>query len=290
MTGSTLLRLGFFFTILAMVAVWEVLRPRRPLTVNKAGRWCNNFGIILLDSVLVGLLFPVAATGVAAAATGGNWGLIPYLRLSGIAAVAVSVIVLDLVIYLQHLMFHAVPLLWRLHMVHHADLDIDVSTGLRFHPVEILLSMLIKMATVAALGPPVIAVLLFEITLNGTAMFNHGNILLPRSVDRFLRLLVVTPDMHRVHHSVLIRETNSNFGFNFPWWDRLFGTYRAQPAAGHPGMTIGLSHYRRPERLTLPRLLLLPVTGDPGRYSLDSIGGDPSLLARGGQQDDADRG
>ncbi len=275
MDDTTLLRVGFFVGILAVVAAWEVVLPRRPLTVNKAGRWFNNFGIIVIDSLLVRLLFPVAALGVAAAASRQGWGLVAFLHLPSAAALLLSVLVLDLVIYLQHLMFHAVPLLWRLHMVHHADLDIDVSTGLRFHPVEILVSMLIKMATVAALGPPVAAVLLFEILLNGTAMFNHGNIRLPRPVDRVLRLLVVTPDMHRVHHSVIIRETNSNFGFNFPWWDRLFGTYRDQPAAGHLGMTIGLSHYRRSERLTLVRLLLLPFTGRPGRYSLDSIGLDP---------------
>ncbi|HFQ89744.1 MAG TPA: sterol desaturase family protein, partial [Desulfobulbus sp.] len=226
MDDTTLLRVGFFVGILAVVAAWEVVLPRRPLTVNKAGRWFNNFGIIVIDSLLVRLLFPVAALGVAAAASRQGWGLVAFLHLPAAAALLLSVLVLDLVIYLQHLMFHAVPLLWRLHMVHHADLDIDVSTGLRFHPVEILVSMLIKMATVAALGPPVAAVLLFEILLNGTAMFNHGNIRLPRSVDRVLRLLVVTPDMHRVHHSVIIRETNSNFGFNFPWWDRLFGTYR----------------------------------------------------------------
>ncbi len=272
---ESLLRIGFFVGILAVVAAWEVVLPRRPLTVNKAGRWFNNFGIIVIDSLLVRLLFPVAALGVAAAASRQGWGLVAFLHLPPAAALLLSVLVLDLVIYLQHLMFHAVPLLWRLHMVHHADLDIDVSTGLRFHPVEILVSMLIKMATVAALGPPVAAVLLFEILLNGTAMFNHGNIRLPLPVDRVLRLLVVTPDMHRVHHSVIIRETNSNFGFNFPWWDRLFGTYRDQPVAGHLGMTIGLSQYRRPGALTLPRLLLLPFTGRTGRYSLDSIGQDP---------------
>ncbi len=272
---ESLLRIGFFVGILAVVAAWEVVLPRRPLTVNKAGRWFNNFGIIVIDSLLVRLLFPVAALGVAAAASRQGWGLVAFLHLPPAAALLLSVLVLDLVIYLQHLMFHAVPLLWRLHMVHHADLDIDISTGLRFHPVEILVSMLIKMATVAALGPPVAAVLLFEILLNGTAMFNHGNIRLPLPVDRVLRLLVVTPDMHRVHHSVIIRETNSNFGFNFPWWDRLFGTYRDQPVAGHLGMTIGLSQYRRPGALTLPRLLLLPFTGRPGRYSLDSIGQDP---------------
>ncbi len=278
MDGATLLRLGFFFGILAVIAGWERVMPRRPLTVNRTERWFNNFGIVVLDSLMVRILFPAAAVGVAMAAARQGWGLVPLLRMPPVAAILLSVFLLDMVIYLQHLMFHAVPLLWRLHMVHHADLDIDVSTGLRFHPVEILISMLIKMAVVAALGAPVMGVLLFEISLNGTAMFNHGNIRLPERVDRFLRLFVVTPDMHRVHHSVIIRETNSNFGFNFPWWDRLFGTYRPQPVAGHLGMTIGLSQYRDSRRLTLWRLLLLPVTGSPGKYSLDSIGQDPEQL------------
>ena len=266
-----------------MVALWESAAPKRELTVSKVGRWLNNTGIIFFDSLLVKLLFPVAAMGVAAAARENGWGLLQYLQLPQWLSLVISILFLDLVIYLQHLMFHAVPLLWRLHMVHHADLDIDVTTGLRFHPIEILLSMLIKMAVVAALGPPVSAVLIFEIALNGTAMFNHGNIRLPGKVDRFLRLLLVTPDMHRVHHSVLIRETNSNFGFNFPWWDRMFGTYRAQPVAGHTGMTIGLSQYRDAAQVTFPRLLALPFNGKPGYYSLNSIGNDPAKIQRRNQ-------
>ncbi len=278
MNDEGVVRLAFFFAILGVVAAWELAAPRRRLTVSKPKRWANNLGIILLDSLLVKLLFPVAAVGVAAAAKQAGWGVFNVLRLPAAVSVALSVLVLDLTIYLQHLMFHATPLLWRLHMVHHADLDIDVTTGLRFHPVEIIISMGIKMAAVAALGAPMAAVLVFEITLNGTAMFNHGNIRLPATVDRLLRLLVVTPDMHRVHHSVTIRETNSNFGFNFPWWDRIFGTYRAQPVAGHEAMVIGLSQFRKPAALTLPRLLLLPVTGDPGRYSLAHIGRDPAVL------------
>ncbi len=274
-TGTV--RLVSFFGILGLIAVWELIAPRRRLTVAKTGRWCNNLGIIALDTLLARLLFPVAAMGVAAAAREHGWGLFNYLQLSEGLSIALSVLLLDLIIYLQHLLFHATPLLWRLHMVHHADLDIDTTTGLRFHPIEIILSMAIKMATVAALGPPVVAVLLFEIILNGAAMFNHGNIRLPENIDRLLRLLLVTPDMHRVHHSVTIREANSNFGFNFPWWDRLFGTYRAQPVAGHQAMTIGLAQFRKPEELTLPRLLLLPFTGNPGRYSLRYIGRDPAV-------------
>jgi len=192
-----------------------------------------------------------------------------------VPAVIIGILFLDMVIYLQHLMFHAVPLLWRLHMVHHADLDIDVTTGLRFHPIEIFISMGIKVAAVAVIGPPVIAVLAFEVLLNGTAMFNHGNVHMPGGLDRVLRLFVVTPDMHRVHHSVTIRETNSNFGFNFPWWDRIFGTYRAQPVAGHKGMTIGLAQFRDPKRLTLLHLLVLPFTGYPGSYAINKSGMEP---------------
>lgn len=277
---ETQLRLLFFVTILVLVAIWELAAPKRRLTVAKAGRWFNNLGIIFLDSLLVRLLFPLAAMGVAVAAQETGWGLFNLVDLPVWLAVLLAVLVLDLVIYLQHVMFHAVPTLWRLHMVHHADLDFDVTTGLRFHPIEIILSMLIKMATVAALGPPLLSVFIFEIALNGTAMFNHGNIRLPAALDRILRLLVVTPDMHRVHHSILIRETNSNFGFNFPWWDRLFGTYRNQPVAGHREMVIGLSQFRNREEVTLFRLLLLPFIGQEGRYSLKYIGNNPEIITK----------
>ena len=278
--NSETYRVIIFFTILALVAVWEIAAPRRRLTVSKAGRWFNNLSIIFLDTLLARLLMPVMAVGVAEAAQRQGWGLFPYLQLGFWPSLILGVLLLDMVVYLQHLMFHSVPLLWRLHMVHHADLDIDVTTGLRFHPIEILISAAIKMAAVAALGVPVFAVVVFEVTLNGTAMFNHGNIRMPGRLDAILRLLVVTPDMHRVHHSVTIRETNSNFGFNFPWWDRLFGTYRAQPVMGHDGMTIGLSQFRDAAKLTLPHLLILPFTGNAGSYAIDSIGRDPQTLKK----------
>jgi len=269
------IRLVFFLAIFFGVAVWELAAPRRRLTVAKTERWFNNLGIIALDTLLVRLLAATATIGVALAAEEQGWGVLNRIPLPYPLAVVLGVLWLDLVIYLQHLMFHAVPLLWRLHMVHHADLDIDVTTGLRFHPVEILLSLGLKMAAIAAFGPPAMAVLAFEVILNGTAMFNHGNVRLPFRVDALLRLLVVTPDMHRVHHSVNIRETNSNFGFNFPWWDRFFGTYRPQPAAGHQGMTIGLTQYREARRVRLHQLLILPLVGNPGAYSLDHIGREP---------------
>jgi sterol desaturase/sphingolipid hydroxylase (fatty acid hydroxylase superfamily) len=275
MKNEAVIRLGFFFGVLIVMAIWELLWPRRVLTMSKLTRWLSNLGIVLLDNALIRYMFPVLAIGLAATGQENNWGLLNNMQLPYWTSVALGVFALDLIIYLQHLMFHAVPLLWRLHMMHHADLDIDVTTGLRFHPLEIIISMLIKLSAIAFIGPSVLAVLIFEVTLNATAMFNHSNVKMPFTVDRLLRLLVVTPDMHRVHHSVTIRETNSNFGFNFPWWDRLFGTYRAQPAAGHEGMTIGLAQFRDPKKNNLLRMLVLPFVGDTGSYSIDRWGKEP---------------
>jgi len=218
------------------------------------------------------LIFGAAAVGMALYAAQKGWGILNNVHVTYWTAVIMSVLALDFVIYLQHVMFHAVPALWSLHMMHHADMDIDVTTGTRFHPIEMILSMLIKIAAVAVLGPPAIAVLIFEVLLNGTSMFNHGNLLIPSALDRVLRLFVVTPDMHRVHHSVFPTETNSNFGFNMPWWDRLMGTYRAQPSLGHEGMTIGLNQFRDPTLLTLPRLLILPFVGKLGNYPINRRG------------------
>jgi sterol desaturase/sphingolipid hydroxylase (fatty acid hydroxylase superfamily) len=264
MDDEAKIRLGFFFGIFALIALLEWLAPRRALTTSKAGRWFTNLGIIVLNPISVRLVFPVLPVGMALLAEERHWGLCNSVDLPHWSEVVVSVIVLDLLIYLQHVLHHAIPILWRLHMVHHADLDFDVTTGMRFHPIEIVLSMAIKLMTVAALGPPALAVLIFEVALNATSMFNHSNINVPERIDRILRLFIVTPDMHRVHHSVIIRETNSNYGFNLPWWDRLLGTYRAQPDQGHEEMTIGLSHFRNPKQLTLPQLLILPFVGDPG--------------------------
>jgi sterol desaturase/sphingolipid hydroxylase (fatty acid hydroxylase superfamily) len=275
MHSEAVIRSGFFFGIFLAMALWELLAPRRRLTLGKLGRWGNNLGIVLLDTLMIRVLMPMAAIKTAVAAQQSGWGLLHFFPVSKGLAMVVGVLFLDMVIYLQHLMFHAVPLLWRLHMVHHADLDIDLTTGLRFHPIEILISMGIKMAAVAVIGPPVAAVLVFEVILNGTAMFNHGNVYMPKGLDRVLRLLVVTPDMHRVHHSVTIRETNSNFGFNFPWWDRIFGTYRAQPVAGHEGMRIGIAQFRDRKLVTFPRLLVLPFIGYPGSYAINKSGMEP---------------
>lgn len=264
------IRLGFFFGIFAIMAVWELVSPRRPLRISKAVRWGNNLGLVFLNSLLLRLLFPAAAVGVAAFAQIQGWGLFNYYQINVALAAIISVIILDAVIYLQHVMVHAVPMLWRLHRVHHADLDYDVTTGARFHPLEIILSMLIKFATILLLGPPVVAVVIFEVLLNATAMFNHGNVKLPTSVDRILRWFVVTPDMHRVHHSVEDDEANSNFGFNLPWWDRLFGTYRNQPRAGHQGMTIGIHKYRDPKQVAwLPGILMFPFRGKVSGYAIN---------------------
>ncbi len=268
-----IVRLIFFVGVFSVVAVGELILPRRALITSKASRWITNIAITIINSALLRLIFGAAAILIAVHASQNGWGLFNNIHLPYWLTVAVSVIALDFVIYLQHVIFHAVPAFWRLHMMHHADLDFDVTTGSRFHPIEILLSMLIKIAAVVVLGAPALAVLIFEILLNATSMFNHGNIRLPLQLDRLLRLFVVTPDMHRVHHSVFPAETNSNFGFNMPWWDRLMGTYRAQPSLGHEGMTIGLNQFRDPSVLTLPRLLILPFIGALGNYPINRRGG-----------------
>jgi sterol desaturase/sphingolipid hydroxylase (fatty acid hydroxylase superfamily) len=263
LTGELLIRLAAFFAVFAAMALWELLAPRRPLGVGRVARWPSNLGVLVVDAVAVRLLIPTAAVGVALLAAGHGFGLFHVLELPLWFAALTGFVVLDLVIYGQHVVFHHVPWLWRLHRMHHADLDIDVSTGGRFHPIEILLSMLIKMATVGLLGIPVAAVVAFEVALNATSMFNHSNVSMPAWLDRIARLMLVTPDMHRVHHSVLRQETDSNFGFNLPWWDRLFGTYRAEPRAGHDGMTIGLPVFRDPGELRLDRLLTQPFRAPP---------------------------
>lgn len=264
------IRLGFFLGTFAAVAAWEVLAPRRALIVSKAYRWASNLGLVVFNTVLLRLLFPLAAVGVAAFSAENGWGLINHFQVPFWIAVPLAVIAMDFVIWLQHVMVHAVPALWRLHRVHHADLDYDVTTGARFHPIEIILSMLIKFATIVVLGPPVVAVVIFEVMLNATSMFNHGNIRLPAGIDRVLRWFVVTPDMHRVHHSIEDDETNSNFGFNLPWWDRMFGTYREQPRAGHVGMTIGIRDYTDPREVDrLDGMLWLPFKGEIKDYAIN---------------------
>lgn len=263
------IRLAAFLSVLVAMALWEVAAPRRRREIPRVIRWTNNLALLVLDTAILRLTFPIIAVGLAVMAEDRGWGLFNNIDVPFWLAIVVSMLLLDLAIYLQHVMFYAIPGLWRLHRMHHADLDFDATTGLRFHPVEILISMGIKLAVVAALGPPAVAVLLFEVILNATALFNHANIDLPRPVDRVLRLIVVTPDMHRVHHSVDPRETNSNYGFNLPWWDRLLGTYIAQPAKGHEGMEIGIEQFRTPRDLWLDRMLIQPVRGPASGHALD---------------------
>ncbi len=259
------LRLIVFVGLFTVLALAEHRWPRRPPTVSKTRRWTANLGIVALDTLAARLLLPLAPSGLAIRAHDAGWGLWPLLGVSGALELFLSVLLLDLLIYGQHRLFHRVPLLWRLHRMHHADLDLDVTSGTRFHPIEIVLSLLIKMAAVVGLGISPPAMLLFEILLNATAMFNHANLRLPLAQDQWLRLLLVTPDMHRVHHSIVPQETYSNFGFNLPWWDRLFGSYIAQPRDGHLGMEIGLPWWRHQEELGLWALLLQPFRRLPGR-------------------------
>ena len=261
-------RLVVFAGIFAAMAGWEILAPRREQKLARGTRWPSNIGVVVLDTVLVRLVFPTTAVGLALIAEARGWGLFHALELPMWAGVPLAVMALDLAIYLQHVLFHAVPALWRLHRMHHADQEIDVTTGARFHPIEILLSMGIKLGVIAAVGTPAVAVLIFEVLLNASSMFNHSNVRMPVRLDRILRWIVVTPDMHRVHHSIIAHETNSNFGFNLPWWDLLFGTYRAQPAAGHEAMTIGIEQFRNPAEQRLDRMLTQPFRDDDTTYAL----------------------
>ncbi len=273
LTHEVPLRMAFTFGILGVMAGWESLAPRRKPRLPKPLRWLNNLALVALNNLLLRILFPTAAVGVAAFAQARDWGILNLYTLSLPFALAASVVALDLIIYLQHVMFHAVPALWRLHRVHHADPDFDVTTGLRFHPLEILLSLGVKFAAIAVIGPPVVAVIVFEILLNATAMFNHGNVSLPPGLDRLLRWFVVTPDMHRVHHSVEDDEANSNFGFNLPWWDRLLGTYRDSPRRGQGGMTIGIHGTRHPRHaMWLPAMLWMPFSRPVSGYVINRRG------------------
>jgi len=267
--GEAGVRIGCFAGVLLVMTIWELLAPRRALTVRKSPRWFSNLGLVAFNGVLVRLVVPLSALGTAELTRDRGWGLLNQWPVPVWVRFVVAVAALDFAIYVQHVLFHAVPMLWRLHMVHHADLDFDVTTGLRFHTIEILISTFIKIAVVFALGPPVWAVLTFEILLNGVSMFNHSNARIPPRLDRLLRTFVVTPDMHRVHHSVDRREANTNFGFNLPWWDFLLRTYRAQPAAGHDGMQIGVSHLRDERTVDrLPGMLSLPFVSDSGEYPI----------------------
>jgi sterol desaturase/sphingolipid hydroxylase (fatty acid hydroxylase superfamily) len=264
------IRLSAFIGIFTLMALWEVAAPRRQRLIPRLRRWSANLGIAALNTLFLWLLFPAAAVAMAAFATTQGWGLLNYLAWPFWLQLVISLLLLDLVIYLQHVMVHAVPVLWRLHRVHHADPEYDLTTGARFHPIEIILSMGIKVVTIAALGPPVLAVVMFEVILNGMAMFNHANIELPAALDRRLRWLVVTPDMHRVHHSMEPDETNSNFGFNLSLWDRLMGTYREQSRLGQIDMQIGIASLRDPQITTrLVGMLWIPFIPTHDYYAIN---------------------
>ena len=252
------IRLAFFATIFALVAVVELFAPRRTLVASQQKRWINNILLSLTDTIILRLVFPIFPVGVAIICSGKGWGIFNFIPMPLWLAIISGVVLLDMVIYFQHRMFHLVPIIWRLHKVHHIDQDIDVTTGLRFHPLEMILSMIIKIIAVIIIGAPAVSVVIFEILLNGTTMFNHGNLYIPAFIDRIIRLLIVTPDMHRVHHSVIMKETNSNFSFNFSFWDRIFGTYLAQPENGHLQMKIGLTGYQESKYLQLWPMLIIP--------------------------------
>jgi sterol desaturase/sphingolipid hydroxylase (fatty acid hydroxylase superfamily) len=253
---EAVVRVGTLLGVLTVMLLWEGFHPRRPLSRPRRERWGANLGLTLLNTVLVRVTVGGVAYTAAVFAAGQGVGLLHWRPLPVWAAAAVTLLALDFALYVQHVLFHALPVLWRLHRMHHADLDVDATTGLRFHPLEIFLSLGLKAAVVVLLGAVPWAVVAFEVLLNAASVFNHGNVALPEHLDRWLRWFVVTPDMHRVHHSTRMVETNSNFGFSVSWWDRLCGTYRAQPALGQVGMDIGLSDYRAP--LHLGQLLLLP--------------------------------
>ncbi|KXO12777.1 putative sterol desaturase [Moritella sp. JT01] len=259
--GNTL-RASAFIGLLILLAISEHYQPKRPLTVSKSQRWGNNLAIVLVNNLVLKLFVPFLAIDAAIFAEQQQWGLSSLASLGSstnqMLIIMVSIMLLDAAIYFQHKIFHHIPVLWRLHRMHHSDLDIDVTTAIRFHPIEIVLSMLIKIAVIIALGVPVIAVVLFEMLLNLTAMFNHSNIRLPAKIDRYIRYILVTPDMHRVHHSVNGHETNHNFGFCLPWWDHLFGSYQAQPKLGHQQMQIGLPYFRDPKECQVQRMLTQP--------------------------------
>lgn len=264
-----MLRLAAFVAIFVVMALWELGAPRRRIGPSRLKRWPHNLGLLLVDVLTVRVLVPGAAIAVAIAGETHGWGLLNVVTLPAWIVLPAAIAFLDLVIYFQHVTFHAVPALWRLHRVHHADVDFDLTTGTRFHPIEILISTAVKCAAVAAIGAPAVAVLAFEVLLNATAVFNHANAKMPLAVDRWLRWIVVTPDMHRVHHSINYNESSSNFGFNAPWWDRLFGTYRDQPSAGHEAMIIGVDAFRATEDQRLDQLLVQPWRDSAGGYSIN---------------------
>lgn len=252
------LRTGIFLLVLSAMLVWEVLAARRLERIPRSSRWPGNFAAVVLGAITVRVVFPLTAAGLALMASDRGWGFLNQAEIPLYIAIPLSVLVLDIAVYFQHRMFHALPWLWRLHRMHHADLEFDASTGLRFHPIEVLLSMALKMLIVLLIGAPALAVLVFETLLSTTSLFNHGNVRLSHKLDQWLRFILVTPDMHRVHHSIIKRETDSNFGFCISWWDRWFRTYIDQPEKGHLDMKIGIENFRTENDLGLGQMLIQP--------------------------------
>ncbi|MFQ5661309.1 MAG: sterol desaturase family protein [Gammaproteobacteria bacterium] len=256
-----IIRLLVFASVLSSMLFWEAVFPRRAVAEGSWLRRCHNLVLVFVNTLCLRLVLPVAAVGAAELASSAGWGLFNRIQMGYWLTLLLSLMVLDLIIYVQHVLFHKIQLLWRVHRVHHTDMAIDVTTGLRFHPIEIFISMCIKIIAVMLLGVPALAVMLFEVILNATAMFNHSNIYITPGVDHWIRWLIVTPDMHRVHHSVIRRETDSNYGFNLSCWDRLFRTYRDQPREGHLNMRIGLNELRGEKTVNILWLLAQPFLG-----------------------------
>jgi len=251
-------RLSIFLTLFVVMVIWELLLPRRKSSKITRSRRINNLGIMVIYTLLIRFTIPLLPVGAALYASEHSWGLFNSIDLPLLLLVPIAVVTLDLVIYFQHRAFHAIPWLWRLHRMHHTDVEIDVTTGIRFHPIEIILSLLLKLVFVLLLGAPAIAVLIFEVLLSSASVFNHSNIRIPKRIDHVLRWFLVTPDMHRVHHSVYKAETDSNFGFSVPWWDRIFGTYCAQPKDGHLKMDIGIEIFREEKDSRIDQMLIQP--------------------------------
>jgi sterol desaturase/sphingolipid hydroxylase (fatty acid hydroxylase superfamily) len=259
---ETAIRFGVLVSTFGVMALWEIMAPLRAPDTSKGIRWSNHVMLAAINMALVRVLFPVAAVALAIYASDQSIGLFNMIWAPYALTFAAGVVLLDLTVYVFHLLFHSVPVLWRIHRVHHADLDIDVSTGVRFHPIQMVIAVIIKSAVILAFGLPPLSVLTFEIASHSITLFNHGNVRLSPSVDRVLRWFIVTPDMHRIHHSIHRAETDSNFGFVLPWWDRIFGTYCAEPAAGQERMVVGIESFRTGRDLWLDRLVTNPVIDD----------------------------
>ncbi len=263
------IRLSSFIGLYALLTLWEISSPKRKLEHARRLRWVSNFGLIIISSILIRFIFPTAAVGISLLVEQNHWGLLYYFELPYIIHFIAAFVLMDLSLYFQHVMFHALPLFWRFHRVHHTDLDFDITTGLRFHPFEMVISILIKFMTITALGVPVLAVVIFEIILNAASMFSHSNIKIHSAIEQMTRWFIVTPDMHRIHHSVSENETNSNFGFFISVWDRLFGTYTKEPKEGHTGMQIGLNNFREPKWQDIRWLIYLPFVSNIKDYAIN---------------------